>query len=194
MARCSAATHSAGTAATGSRRQTEITLLGGDRPAAANRARILADAVTLVRDLVNTGPRTWSRRLFAAEAERVAAASGLEIEVLDEKALADGGYGGILGVGQGSVHPPRLVRLGYSHPDAAKTVVFAGKGITFDSGGLSLKPAKGHGGDEVRHGRRGRRPRGDAGRRRARPGGERRRVPAAGREHAERHRAAARPT
>src|SRR6266568_5019008 len=80
---------------------------------------------------------------FAAEAERVAAASGLDVEVLEEKALADDGYGGILGVGQGSVHSPRLVRLAYSHPDAAKTVVLAGKGITFDSGGLSLKPAKG---------------------------------------------------
>jgi leucyl aminopeptidase len=121
---------------------TEVTLLGGGRPAAMNRSRILADAVTLVRDLVNTGPSHLVPAMFAAEAERVAAASGLELEVLDEKALADGGYGGILGVGQGSVHPPRLVRLGYSHPGAAKTVVLAGKGITFDSGGLSLKSAK----------------------------------------------------
>ena len=129
--------------ADGQQPATDVTLLGGDWPAAANRARILADAVTLVRDLVNTGPSHLVPAMFAAEAERVAAASGLDVEVLDEKALAEGGYGGILGVGQGSVHPPRLVRLGYSHPDAAKTVVLAGKGITFDSGGLSLKPAKG---------------------------------------------------
>ena len=121
----------------------QITLLGGDWPAAMNRSRILADAVTLVRDLVNTGPSHLVPAIFAAEAERVAGASGLEVAVLDEKALAEGGYGGILGVGQGSVHPPRLVRLAYSHPDAARTVVLAGKGITFDSGGLSLKPAKG---------------------------------------------------
>jgi leucyl aminopeptidase len=67
---------------------------------------------------------------------------GLDIEVLDENVLAAGGYGGIVGVGQGSVHPPRLVRLEYSHPDATRTVVLAGKGITFDSGGLSLKPPK----------------------------------------------------
>jgi leucyl aminopeptidase len=127
----------------GQQRKTEITLLGADRSDAMNRARILADAVMLVRDLVNTGPSHLVPATFAAEAERVAAASGLEVTVLDEKALADGGYGGILGVGQGSVHPPRLVRLAYSHPDAAKTVVLAGKGITFDSGGLSLKPAKG---------------------------------------------------
>ncbi len=79
---------------------------------------------------------------LAAEAERVAADHGLDVEVLDEKALAEGGYGGILAVGQGSVHPPRLVRLSYRHPGATKTVVLAGKGITFDSGGLSLKPPK----------------------------------------------------
>jgi leucyl aminopeptidase len=121
----------------------ELTLLAdGDLSAAAQRARTLADAVTLVRDLVNTGPSHLSPSIFAAEAKRVAGASGLDVEVLDENGLAEGGYGGIVGVGQGSVHPPRLVRLAYSHPGAVKTVVFAGKGITFDSGGLSLKPAK----------------------------------------------------
>ena len=103
---------------------------------------MIADAVALVRDLVNTSPAQLYPASFAAEAERVAAASGLDVEVLDEHALADGGYGGIIGVGQGSVHQPRLVRLAYTHPDATKTVVYAGKGITFDSGGLSLKPPK----------------------------------------------------
>ncbi len=121
----------------------ELTLLGGgDTDAAARRARVLADAVTLVRDLVNTGPSDLFPASFAAEAERVAGAAGLDIEVLDEKALAEGGYGGIVGVGQGSVHPPRLVRVAYAPPGADKTVVLAGKGITFDSGGLSLKPPK----------------------------------------------------
>ena len=95
-----------------------------------------------MRDLVNTSPSHLYPATLAAEAGRVAEARGLGIEVLDEKALAEGGYGGIVGVGQGSVHPPRLVRLAYTHPDAARTVVFAGKGITFDSGGLSLKPPK----------------------------------------------------
>jgi len=122
----------------------EFTLLAGGEHAsgAASRALVLADAVALVRDLVNTSPAQLYPETFAAEAERVAHASGLQIEVLDEKALADGGYGGITGVGQGSVHPPRLVRLSYAPPGAAKTVVFVGKGITFDSGGLSLKPPK----------------------------------------------------
>jgi leucyl aminopeptidase len=109
---------------------------------AVNRAQVLADAVTLVRDLVNTSPAHLYPDTFAAEADKVAGKAGLAIEVLDEAALLAGGYGGISGVGQGSVHPPRLVRLAYTHPGATKTVVFAGKGITFDSGGLSLKPPK----------------------------------------------------
>ena len=119
-----------------------ITLLtsadGAD--AAVSRGRALAEAMTLVRDLVNTSPLHLYPETFAAEATLVAGAAGLELEVLDAEALASGGYGGIAGVGQGSMHPPRLVRLGYRHPDATRTVVFVGKGITFDSGGLSLKP------------------------------------------------------
>ena len=109
---------------------------------AARRAQALADGMTLVRDLVNTSPSQLYPETFAAEAARVAESAGLMIEILDHQALSDGGYGGITGVGQGSVHPPRLVRLAYHHPGASKTVVFAGKGITFDSGGLSLKPPK----------------------------------------------------
>jgi leucyl aminopeptidase len=130
---------------TGKQAETELTLLGnGDQgaAAAAARAQVLAEAMTLARDLINTGPSDLFPATFAAEAERVAGAAGLDIEVLDERALAEGGYGGITGVGQGSVHPPRLVRVAYTNPDAAKTVVLAGKGITFDSGGLSLKPPK----------------------------------------------------
>ena len=110
--------------------------------AAADRARILADAMTLVRDLVNTSPRDLVPADLAAAAEHVASARGLGVLVLDENDLAKEGYGGILAVGMGSTHPPRLVRLEYTHPDAERTIVFAGKGITFDSGGLSLKPSK----------------------------------------------------
>jgi leucyl aminopeptidase len=127
---------------TGKKQDTDVILLGGDTAGAAARARVLADSMTLVRDLVNTGPSDLYPATMAAEADRVAGAAGLDIEVLDEKALADGGYGGLTGVGQGSVHPPRLARVAYTNPDAAKTVVLVGKGITFDSGGLSLKPPK----------------------------------------------------
>jgi leucyl aminopeptidase len=119
----------------------ELMLAGGNPPATPS-APALGDAITLVRDLVNTGPSDLVPATLAEVAERVAAEHGLDVDVLDEKELAEGGYGGIMAVGQGSVHPPRLVRLAYSHPEATKTVVFAGKGITFDSGGLSLKPPK----------------------------------------------------
>jgi leucyl aminopeptidase len=121
-----------------------LTLLAhaSDAAPAVQRARVLADAVTLVRDLVNTPASDLVPTVFAARAGQVAADGGLAITVLDESALAEGGYGGILGVGQGSVHPPRLARLEYAPEGASRSLVLAGKGITFDSGGLSLKPAK----------------------------------------------------
>jgi leucyl aminopeptidase len=105
------------------------------------RVKIVCDAVCATRDLVNTPPSDLHPREFAEIAAAEAAREGLEIEILDEKALKKGGYGGIIGVGQGSVNPPRLVRLAYRHPKATKTLALVGKGITFDSGGLSLKPA-----------------------------------------------------
>ncbi|MFE3461166.1 leucyl aminopeptidase [Nocardiopsis aegyptia] len=114
-----------------------------DAAAAVERAGVLADAVSLTRDLVNTAPADLVPEDLASAAQEVAQRTGLAIEVLDEQALAEGGYGGLTGVGQGSANPPRLVRLAHSHPEATRTVAFVGKGITFDSGGLSLKPAGG---------------------------------------------------
>lgn len=115
---------------------------GSHAPEAAQRAEVLAAAVNLARDLVNTGPSDLVPADFAAHAQRVAGEAGLAIEILDEQGLREEGFGGILGVGQGSAHPPRLVRLEYAPPQAPKVLVLAGKGITFDSGGLSLKPPK----------------------------------------------------
>jgi leucyl aminopeptidase len=101
----------------------------------------VAGAVALVKDLVTT-PAEWLGPADFADAA-VAAVDGLPVtvEVLDESALSEGGYGGILGVGQGSDRPPRLVHLEYSPDDAERHVALVGKGITFDTGGLSLKPA-----------------------------------------------------
>jgi len=107
------------------------------------RAEVLADAVHLARDLVNTPPSDLRPTDFAVHAKDAAALDGLEVEILDEKALKKGGYGGILGVGQGSTSPPRLVRISWRPDGAAKHVALVGKGVTFDSGGLSLKPADG---------------------------------------------------
>ncbi|MDU0348869.1 leucyl aminopeptidase [Actinomyces sp. MRS3W] len=114
------------------------------------RARILADAVALTRDLVNDPPSTLTPKAFAdLSREQAKIAAGrkdgrLNVEVYDEARLAADGFGGILAVGQGSVHPPRLVRVTWE-PKVAKRaqtphVALVGKGITFDSGGLSLKP------------------------------------------------------
>ena len=109
--------------------------------AAVERAAVLAQAVSFTRDLVNTAPADLVPEDLASAAQEIAQQADLQIEVLDEQALAEGGYGGLTGVGQGSENPPRLVRLSYSHPEATKTLAYVGKGITFDSGGLSLKPA-----------------------------------------------------
>jgi leucyl aminopeptidase len=121
---------------------TVTVLTGSGNADATRRGQVIARAVNLVRDLVNTAPLDLPPAALAAEAERVGGAAGVAVEVLDETALKDGGYGGITGVGQGSIRPPRLVRLAYTHPAATRTVAFVGKGITFDSGGLSLKPPK----------------------------------------------------
>lgn len=105
------------------------------------RAQVLAEAVELARDLVNTPPRDLPPAVLAQIATEQATAAGLDVEVLDEAELAGGGFGGILGVGQGSTRPPRLVRVAYRQPGATGTLALVGKGITFDSGGLSLKPS-----------------------------------------------------
>jgi leucyl aminopeptidase len=109
--------------------------------AALVRAQIVAEAVCDTRDLVNTPPSDLHPKEFAEFAAAKAKEHNLDIEILDEKTLKKGGYGGILGVGQGSVNPPRLVRVAYRHPKAKTTIALVGKGITFDSGGLSLKPS-----------------------------------------------------
>jgi leucyl aminopeptidase len=108
---------------------------------AVKRATAVAESVALTRDLVNTPPGDLHPADLAAVATERATAAGCTVEVMDEKALRKGKYGGILGVGQGSANGPRLVRIEYRHPKATKTLALVGKGITFDSGGLSLKPA-----------------------------------------------------
>ncbi|ADG78142.1 putative cytosol aminopeptidase OS=Tsukamurella paurometabola (strain ATCC 8368 / DSM / CCUG 35730 / CIP 100753 / JCM 10117 / KCTC 9821 / NBRC 16120 / NCIMB 702349 / NCTC 13040) OX=521096 GN=pepA PE=3 SV=1 [Tsukamurella paurometabola] len=108
------------------------------------QARRTAAAVALARDFVNTPPNVLSPGEFADRAQRLGAEAGLQVEVFDEEYLAAHGYGGIVGVGQGSSRPPRLVRLKHSSGlNDAKHVALVGKGITFDTGGISIKPAAG---------------------------------------------------
>ncbi|WBB59819.1 leucyl aminopeptidase [Streptomyces sp. WMMC500] len=123
----------------------EIALLGGKRDkahrTAVERAAVLAEEVNRARDLVNTPSNDLDPTGFAALAQQAGKEHGFKVAVTDEKALAKGGYGGLLGVGQGSQTPPRLVRLEHRHPKAEQTIALVGKGITYDSGGISLKPA-----------------------------------------------------
>ncbi|ANP54604.1 leucyl aminopeptidase [Streptomyces griseochromogenes] len=124
----------------------EAALLGGKPRDAAHkgavaRAVAVAEELNRSRDLINMPPNDLTPATFAAEAQTAAKEHGLKVQVLDDKALAKGGYGGLLGVGGGSAATPRLVKLSYTHPKADKHLAFVGKGITYDSGGISLKPA-----------------------------------------------------
>ncbi|MFD3948067.1 leucyl aminopeptidase [Streptomyces sp. NPDC058579] len=124
----------------------EIALLGGkprDKAfkAAAERAQALSEEINRARDLINMPPNDLYPETFAAIVTAAGKEHGLKVQVLDEKALDKGGYGGILGVGKGAARGPRLVRVAYTHPKAEKTLALVGKGITYDSGGISLKPA-----------------------------------------------------
>jgi leucyl aminopeptidase len=112
-----------------------------DVRAGVELARVTAGAARLTRDLVNTPPQDKRPPALADRAVTEVAELPVSVRVLDEEELAAGGYGGILGVGQGSSAPPRLVELTYAPEGASRHVVLVGKGITFDTGGLSLKPS-----------------------------------------------------
>ena len=115
----------------------------GGGQATIERATAVAAAVAFARDLANTPSVRKCPHWLAEVAGNVADSAGLEVRVWDEQQLADAGFGGITAVGSGSARPPRLIELRYSPPDARRHVVLVGKGITFDSGGLSLKPNDG---------------------------------------------------
>lgn len=111
--------------------------------ALATEAAVVADAVCAVRSLVNTTAADLTPANFADRAAAYGASEkGLTVKVWDEDDLEKEGFGGILGVGRGSANPPRLVRIEYKPRGAQKKLALVGKGITFDSGGLSLKPPK----------------------------------------------------
>ncbi|MFF7390534.1 leucyl aminopeptidase [Streptomyces scabiei] len=124
----------------------DVVLLGAKprdkaHKAAVERAVAVTEELNRARDLINTPPNDLDPEAFAAVAQTAAKEHGIKVTVLDEKALAKGGYGGILGVGAGSAATPRLVQLSYTSSKAKKHLAFVGKGITYDSGGISLKPA-----------------------------------------------------
>jgi leucyl aminopeptidase len=113
--------------------------------AALEDARVVADLVNRARDWVNTPPNELTPERFAEAVralhkERGGKRSKVDLEVLGVPELTELGCGGILGVGQGSANEPRLVRLTWSPPDAVASLALVGKGITYDSGGLTIKP------------------------------------------------------
>ena len=129
----------------------KITMLTATKDAKKHAAHgaAVAAAVAIARDLDNTPPSHLFPAEFAKRAKALGESAGLEVEVLDDKALHKGGYGGVIGVGQGSSRPPRLVRLIHRGSQlakgkkgkAGKRVALVGKGVTFDTGGISIKPA-----------------------------------------------------
>lgn len=118
---------------------------GGARATAAlQRGARVAAAVAVARDLVNEPGGSLTPPAFADAISEIALSAGLKVKVLDEKAIAKAGHAGLLAVNKGSTHPARFVELSYEPATAAKaTVALVGKGITFDAGGLSIKPTEG---------------------------------------------------
>jgi len=105
------------------------------------RGVAIATAVTRARDFANTPPAHLTARNFADQAVEIAKASGLRATVYNRDQLKAMGCGGIVGVNSGSVEPPRVVKLVYSPRNARNKVVLVGKGVMYDSGGISLKPS-----------------------------------------------------
>lgn len=117
----------------------EIVFLS-DKKDELGQALIMVEAVALARNLVNTASSHLYPEVYANYIAALASEYGIEAEILDEKALAKGNFGGILAVGNGSARKPRLLRLTYTSKKSAPSVAIVGKGITFDTGGISLKP------------------------------------------------------
>ncbi|MGD9704740.1 MAG: leucyl aminopeptidase [Acidimicrobiia bacterium] len=111
--------------------------------AGAERGQATADAVCLARDLANTPPGLLTATVMAERAVEVARSAGLSAEVIDEHQAREMRLGGLLGVNAGSAEPPRMVKLTYAPRNATGHVALVGKGVMYDSGGISLKPSDG---------------------------------------------------
>ena len=116
---------------------------GDDAARRLDRGARIAAAVMFARDLVNEPAAAMTPTRLAEVAAGIAEEGGMTLTVLDEVAIATEGLGGLLGVSLGSEQPPRLIELVYEPPGALGSIALVGKGITFDSGGLSIKPADG---------------------------------------------------
>ncbi len=120
----------------------EVTLLGQGDPATVELAETTARGVMLARDLGNEPPATCTPTRLAELAGEIAARGGMELTVLDREQMSELGMGGMLGVSQAANEPPKFIVLEYGRKGAGKTLALVGKGITFDSGGISIKPGE----------------------------------------------------
>lgn len=123
---------------------------GAEAKALAHHAEVISKYTNIVRDLINTPPshltpESFCSMMTAAVKEAGGAAIGLKVSTMTDTQLKSKGFGGIIGVGQGSANPPRLLHISYTPKSekAKKKYAYVGKGITFDTGGLALKPALG---------------------------------------------------
>jgi len=114
-----------------------------------HRASVVSTMTNFARDLVNAPSNMKTPRQFAERIQQASKEAGAKLTIYDEKQLDKMGFGALLGVAKGSVEPPRLVTLEYSGGGKEKPVVFVGKGITFDSGGIALKPLEALGTDPM---------------------------------------------
>jgi len=125
------------------RRTVTLAATPADRQPALERGLAVARAGWRARDLIHTPSNEKNPQWLAEQAQRLAQEAGLSVRVRDENALASEGFGGLAAVGQGSATPPRLIEVGYLPRGASRRtphVVLVGKGITYDTGGLSIKP------------------------------------------------------
>jgi leucyl aminopeptidase len=130
-----------------SKENTSVTVFSAIEKAGAiiDEAEVTCDAICHARDLANEPGNVIYPETLAAEALQVAKEYGLEAEVLDVKEMQALGMGAILAVGTGSIREPRMITLKYANGGDKPFIAFVGKGITFDSGGISIKPSDGMG-------------------------------------------------
>lgn len=121
----------------------------GERPAGEkglSRGRTIAESQNFSRDLINEPSNKLTPSILAQKAETMAKAAGLHVEILDERKIADLKMGALLSVAQGSSEPPRMIIITYNPPSAkpgAPVIGLVGKAVTFDTGGISIKPSEG---------------------------------------------------
>jgi len=125
----------------------QITIVGGEKrrvERAIRQGKIMAGAANLARDMVNEPSNFLTPTDMAEQAKKLAKEYGLKVEILEKEKIKELGMGGLMGVSQGSQQPPKFIVLSYKgRQSKAPDLALVGKGITFDSGGISIKPSEG---------------------------------------------------